>query len=185
MTQSTHPQTSKLVLLLYIIGLSFGISAQGVYDFTNALALNSENNTEVSADKPAVSDLTAFTSIHDISITNYFQLVGKKIMPYMIVENTTNNFSPALLSANNVSLVFTTNEIQFTENGQTKTFKVENVEQYVNTSDKCLIRTKIEIQCEPSKVGKKKVEHMIEVYLDQNDHISFIAVGDTELYLRP
>lgn len=175
-------RTHTFILTLSLLLSAVLSSAQNSTSFDNAVAYAQPASYTTTA---AVSEIARYTSINDILANNYFQLAGTTIHPYMMVENASRNYEPVMVDKNtSVSLKFASNKIEYSTNGQTYTFNIVNVEQYLNTSDKCLIRSKIQVECDAVKIGKEKVK-MIEVYVDQNNHISFIAVGDSELYLRP
>jgi hypothetical protein len=103
----------------------------------------------------------------------------------MAVKNVKKEYNVIKVNASEkISLSFGTRSLEYEFGGQTYVFVVNGVDQYMNTSSKCLVRGKIEVSCEPIKIGKEKIE-TISLYFDQNNHISYIEVGDTELYLRP
>ncbi|MBC8046474.1 MAG: hypothetical protein H7Y00_06740 [Fimbriimonadaceae bacterium] len=177
-----HLLRLKHTLLIAATILCFNISAQTT-NFNDALAYN-ETTVNHDENEKKVSNILSSTSINDVSVSNYFQLKGNVIHPYMVVENAKTSYEPVVVSENTISIQFDDEYITYKKADKTYSFKVNNIEQYVNTSDKCLIRAKIEVNCNTVKMEGEKVDK-ISVFIDQNNHISFIELGDNELYLRP
>lgn len=176
MLRNLRTQNVVAVILICIYGST---DAQNTAD--EVLALNTEPSVKVSS----LTDITNYTSTSDITATNYFQLTGKTIDPYMAVKNVKKEYEIVKADANEkISLRFGPKSVEYNIGGETYEFVVNGVDQYFNNSPKCLVRGKIEVSCEEVKIGKEKIEN-IAIYFDQNNHISYIEVGDTELYLRP
>lgn len=176
MLRNLRTQNVVAVILICIYG-----STDAQNTASEVLALNAEPSVKESS----VSDITNYTSTSDITATNYFQLTGKIIEPYMAVKNVKKEYEVVKADASEkISLRFGAKSVEYNIGGETYEFVVSGLEQYFNNSPKCLVRGKIEVSCEEVKIGKENIDN-IAIYFDQNNHISYIEVGDTELYLRP
>lgn len=173
------------------------INAQNSID--NAFVYNTGNETAIAAHtvtkSPAtisgntgeasiVEIVSAFTAVEDITLKNYFNLTGNRIQPYMRIANASETFNPEKISANAVQITFNNKTIEYALNGESYFFEISNIDHYINNTPNCLIKAKIDVQCKPIKVNKEKISE-IAVYVDNNNHISFIEIGNTEYYLRP
>lgn len=128
--------------------------------------------------------VTLYTAVEDITLKNYFNLTGFKVMPYMQIAETESSFAPERVEMNTVQLLFTNNTVEYLVDGEIYEFEISNIDHYVNNTPNCLIKAKIALQGKAIKVNKEKISE-IAIYVDRNDHISFIEVGATEYYLRP
>lgn len=170
-------QTQNILIAVFVL-ITTSLAAQTPGEL---LAMNTESVSY----KSEVSEVSNFTNVHDITATNYFQLTGKVIHPYLAVKNVSKGYEAVKIDANNkIALSFSTKSVQYTYAGKTYNLNVNGVDQYFNTSEKCLVRGKIEVSCEAMKINGEKI-NSLSLYFDQNNHISYIEVGDTELYLRP
>lgn len=176
-------RTQHIAFVIFSLWISITAQSQSVYE--NALAINASSTEKSIVENSKNSAIISFTNSIDITAQNYFQLAGSTLNPYMIIENTRKNYSPQILEIEQqTAIYFGNNFIEYRHNGKSEVFQINNIDHFVTTSDKCLIRSKIEVQCETVKINKQKI-NVIDIFLDQNNHIAFISIGDTELYLRP
>lgn len=181
----------RIALISGITGMLF--LAQGAYA-QEMLAMNTNGEptathpSGVTAHSATSGDIPAvirYTNTGDITVNNYFGLVGMQIFPYMEIQDAGQEFDPQLIAENDmISLDFSARTITYHIDGSAYTFEIETVEQYLNTSDKCLIRSKVEVRVKPRKIGGEKID-TLNIYIDKDNHISFLEVGNTEYYLRP
>ena len=187
----------KLTNLIIALCITRCLVAQTSTD--NALALNSDNHTNsairttqtatpaealVTSASNVLDLVTLYTAVEDITLKNYFNLAGFKVMPYMQIADADNSFDPERVEMNTVQFAFTNRTVEYLVNGKIYEFEISNIDHYVNNTPNCLIKAKIALQGKPIKVNKEKISE-ISIYVDRNDHISFIEVGQTEYYLRP
>ncbi|MFZ1824044.1 MAG: hypothetical protein WAU21_00465 [Chitinophagales bacterium] len=184
-------------LAITICASAFCLTAQNTID--NALVYNNGNETAsittttqtinsteaVVASSTNVLDMvTLYTAVEDITLKNYFNLAGFKVMPYMQIADADNSFDPERVEMNTVQFAFTNKTVEYLVDGKIYEFEISNIDHYVNNAPNCLIKAKIALQGKPMKVNKEKISE-ISIYVDRNDHISFIEIGETEYYLRP
>jgi hypothetical protein len=171
---------AKLTILSSLILFSGGVFAQEIHQFAGDLALHTEYTATAET-----ANTSSFTKVTDISATSYFQLSGVKIAPYLAVKNIKKSYESVMFDANNqTTVLFKSKTVEYTNSGKTYHLEINGIDQYYNTSDKCLLRGKIEVRCNTVKIGDEKI-NTIAVYFDQNNHIAFIEIGSTELYLQP
>lgn len=183
-------------LALAIIASATCLTAQNSID--NALALNTGNQTALNSHSIAITTdedfsasesntielVTNYTTVADITLKNYFNLAGNRVMPYMQIADAHNSFDPERIEMNTIQFSFSNRTIEYLVNGKIYSFEISNIDHYVNNTPNCLIKAKIALQGKPIKVNGEKISE-ISIYVDRNDHISFIEVGETEYYLRP
>lgn len=185
MSNSLHSALKKTAQAFLVCMIGTGSVIAQISD--NALAFNTTGeNTPESAggDKAIVAAVTNYTNIQDINVQSYFSLVGDHISPYMQIKDANQSFDPQVIEANTVSFSFRPNTIEAVVDGNEYTFSIVNLEQYQNTSDKCMIRTKMDVEFKAEKINGEKVS-TLSIYVDRDNHISFIQLGNTEYYLRP
>lgn len=183
-------------LAITICASAFCLTAQNTID--NALVYNNGNETAsikttqtINSTEAVVTNsanvldmVTLYTAVEDITLKNYFNLAGFKVMPYMQIADADNSFDPERVEMSTVQFAFTNKTVEYLVDGKIYEFEISNIDHYVNNTPNCLIKAKIALQGKPMKVNKEKISE-ISIYVDRNDHISFIEIGETEYYLRP
>ncbi|KRP06903.1 MAG: hypothetical protein ABR95_04690 [Sphingobacteriales bacterium BACL12 MAG-120813-bin55] len=176
------------LFLVLLAAAALNVNGQ---ELENLMAFNGSNPTlEVSsaAAAPAKSsavEVTGYTDAGSMIISSYFTLAGKSIKPYMKVESNNITFDAQVVQPEeNISIRFNNDHIEFTENGKINRLEIIDIAQYLNNSQNCLVQSKIEVNCKPTKVKGEKVKE-VAVFIDHNNHISFISIGNTEYYLQP
>jgi hypothetical protein len=173
---------------LFALLLVTGVHTAEAQEIENLLAMNTpvastkDQAPERKSNHPAVNEVT---SKDEFLVSSYFTLAGKRIVPYMMVDNSSFSFEPSLLeSGEMVSIQFNNDHVEYIIGNKTHRLEIEHIDQLSNKSGNCLVTGKIEIHCTPSKISDEKIEE-IGVFLDHDNHITFIQIGDAEYYLRP
>jgi hypothetical protein len=129
------------------------------------------------------SNLT-ITRADEVIISSYFTLSGKTLKPYMMVNNNSMSFDARQLDLEeNVSIRFNNDNIEYVTDGKLYRFPIRNIDQYLNNTPNCLLKSKIVVNTGTVKVDEEKIDE-ISVYLDHEDHISFVRIGEQEFYLK-
>jgi hypothetical protein len=184
--EGRHRKTGLFFVLLAAAALQ--VNGQ---ELENLMAFNGSNSaievshaSSVSANS-ATAEVTGYTDAGSMIISSYFTLAGKSIKPYMKVENNNITFDAQLVKPEEgINIRFNNDHIEFTENGKISRLEIVDIAQYLNNSKNCLVQSKIEVNCKPTKVKGEKVKE-VAVFIEHNNHISFISIGNTEYYLQP
>lgn len=173
---------------LFALLLLAGVNPAKAQETENLLAMYTPpaiSKDNAPASKSNLSSGNEVTSKDDVLVSSYFTLAGKKIVPYMVVDNSSFTFEPAILeNAETVTIQFNNDHVEYRIGSKTHLLQIDHIDQLSNKSGNCLVTGKIEIHCTPSKVSDEKIEE-IGVFLDHDNHITFIQIGDAEYYLRP
>jgi hypothetical protein len=167
-----------------------GMNVVVAQELENLMAMNTSSpSTDIyySSHNPEVdgaAETEDFTKGEDIFVSSYFTLAGKQIIPYMKVENAHFSFDPEMISVDEkVFIQFNNDHVEFRMGTKTYRLPIQNIEQLSNKNGNCLVTGKIEINCKATKIQDEKVDQ-IAVYIDRDNHISFIQIGSAEYYLQ-
>ncbi len=162
---------------------------------TNVLvAQELENLMAMNTDKPAANNHSAIlhtdgndglTRSDEVIVSSYFTLAGQFIRPYMVVTNDGVSFDPVLLNGQQqASFRFENDHVEYVTGGKTYRLDISSINQLQNRNGNCLVTGKIEIKVDATKIDGEKVNE-VGVFIDHENHISFIKIGKAEYYLEP
>jgi len=177
-----HRKTSPFIVAILTIFMS---TAYG-QELENLMAYASPSATLNTSGNHAnpLAESVVYTDANELLVSSYFTLAGKTVKPYMQVNNNSLSFDARQLSLEeNTSIRFNNDNVELNSNGKLHRFPIQEIDQYMNTSKNCLLKSKISIECKPVKVGEEKIKE-INVFLDHDQQISFIQIGDQEYYLK-